>query len=36
MLTETTFLTAEIKKRLPRPVCEGLQALEELRVNRPR
>jgi len=36
MLTETTFLTAEIKKRPPRPVCEGLQALEELRVNRPR
>ena len=36
MLTEATFLTAEIKKRLPRPVCEGLQALEELRVNRPR
>ena len=29
MLTETTFLTAEIKKRLPRPVCEGLQALKK-------
>jgi len=34
MLTQFTFMTAGIKNWLPRPFGEGLQALEELRVNR--